>query len=109
MAPVAIKMYDYAEFTESVSLDNNEYLLRFYWNTRGEFWSMDISDSNNTQLVSGIKLIVNYPMLYQYKKIGLPNGDFYIKDLNPKTQYVDPGRYDFVSGRNLSICYVSAS
>lgn len=108
MSLVTITMYDTASFSESVTLDGNEYRLRFYWNTRGQFWSMDIADANNNPLVSGVKLIANFPLLIQHTEEGLPPGDFFIVDPSSKTQYVEPGRWDFTSGRNLSLTYWSS-
>lgn len=106
MSQVTIPMLDYAEFSEAVTLDGNLYNLHFYWNTRGDFWTMDIADANNNPLVSGIRLIISYPMILQHTEIGLPPGQFLIVDPNQKTQYQEPGREDFLpSGRNLSLVY----
>jgi hypothetical protein len=107
MSQVTIPMFDVADFSEKVTLDGGIYGLRFYWNTRGAFWSMDISDANANPIVSGVKLIINFPMLLQYRTSALPPGFFVIMDLNLKTQYQEPGRFDFVSGRNLQLCYMS--
>jgi hypothetical protein len=98
-------MFDAAEFSEAVTLDGNLYKLHIYWNTRGAFWSLDIADANSIPLVSGIKLITGFPMLIQHKESGLPPGQLLIVDPNQKTQYDEPGRFDFVSGRNLSLVY----
>lgn len=107
MSYVAIPMFDLADFSESVTLDGNEYKLHFYWNTRGAFWSMDIADANSVPLVSGVKLIMDFPLLIQHTEDGLPEGIFLIQDTNPNTQYVEPGRGDFVGGRNLELMYWS--
>lgn len=107
MSLIAIPMTDAAEFSESMSLDGNEYKLHFYWNTRGAFWSMDIADANGTSLISGIKLIMNFPMLMQHTESGIPQGQFLIVDPNQKTQFNEPGRFDFVNGR-LQLVYLSS-
>jgi hypothetical protein len=107
MSQVTIPMDNVADFFEKVTLDGGIYGFRFYWNARGAFWSMDISDANANLIVSGVKLIINFPMLLQYHNSALPPGHFVIMDLNPKTQYQEPGRFDFVSGRNLQLCYFS--
>ena len=109
MSQVTIPMIDSAEFSESVTLDGNEYKLHFYWNTRGAFWSMDIADASSNSLVVGVRLIISYPMLLQHTEIGLPPGQFLIIDTNINTQYQEPGRSDFLStGRNLQLVYWSA-
>ena len=106
MSYVSIPMSDSAEFAESVTLDGNEYKLHFYWNARGQFWNMDIADANNNALVSGIRLIIAFPLLIQHTESGLPPGQFIILDANQKTQFVEPGRYDFTNGR-LQLIYWS--
>ena len=109
MSQVTIPMSDLAEFSQSVTLDGNEYRLHFYWNGRGSFWGMDISDANGVPLLSGIRLIINFPMLLQHKESGLPPGQFLIVDSNLKTQNDEPGRNDFTIGRKLNLVYWSAA
>ena len=104
---VGIPMKDSPCFSESVTLDNNEYRLRFTWNTRGAFWAMDISDANDNLLLAGVRLVISFPLNTQHPQMGLPTGVFLVVDKNPKTATVEPGRSDFVGGRNLTLVYWS--
>jgi hypothetical protein len=103
---VQIPMTDYADFTEEVTLDDRPYTLRFRWNTRGAFWVMAIYDRNEVLLVDGIKLVIGYPLNRQYSSTLMPPGMFYCIDTNTTTQYVEPGRNDFIQDRNIVLAYV---
>ena len=100
-------MFDDASFTESVTLGDNEYQLSFVWNTRGEFWSMDIADANGNALLSGVRLVISYPLNTQHPGTGLPPGVFFVNDPNPDTDQIEPGRHDFTSERNLELRYIA--
>ena len=106
MTIVTIPLRDDSVFDESVTLDGNEYKLHFYWNQRGQSWFMDISDANGNALVSGIFLAISLPLTMQYKHIdGMPQGDFLVRDDNPKNMSIEAGRHDFTQGRNLQLIY----
>ncbi len=109
MSQVVIPMSDYPAFTQNVVLDGNTYRFSFSWNGRGEFWSMDIADANNIPLLSGIRLVILFPLLAQHKEDGLPAGQIFVLDTNPNTAFIEPGRHDFTSGRKLQLIYWSNS
>jgi hypothetical protein len=101
-----IPMSDFADFTEEVTLDERPYVLRFRWNTRGAFWVMAIYDRNNVLLVDGIKLVIGYPLNAQFVYTLMPPGRFYCIDSNTTTQYLEPGRDDFLQDRALVLGYM---
>jgi hypothetical protein len=101
---IAIPLFDLASFTEEVILDDVPYRLTFQWNSRGEFWSMSISDSNNILLLSGIKLVINFELISEWHAIDLPAGELYIVD--PTGSDAPIAFEDFGNGR-LEIVYVS--
>jgi hypothetical protein len=102
---VSIPMSADAQFSESITLDGNEYFLRFIWNIRGGFYSMSINDSNNNPLISGIKLTMGCDLLSPYNITGRPPGILFLLDQNPITAVNEPGRNDFISGRNVLLVY----
>ncbi len=65
---------DYADYSESVVLDGSPYRLAFSWNTRGEYWSLTVSDSSGNVLVDGLKLIINFELISEYAAAGFPLG-----------------------------------
>ena len=70
----SIPVFDYADYSESVVLDGNPYRLAFSWNTRGEYWSLTISDSSGNVLVDGLKLVINFELISEYAAAGFPPG-----------------------------------
>lgn len=106
---VTIPFQPAAAFKQSVTLDGGEYVLSFYWNTRGEFWSMNIADANENMIISGIRLTIGYPLKIQHPQLTLPPGEFIIIDKSEKTFETEPGRDDFVEGRNLELQYIEAA
>lgn len=102
-----IPFKDSPAFSESLTLDGKEYGFFFAWNTRGSFWYMNLNDANGNPLVSGVRLVINFPLLDQHPGEGMPPGSMFVYDSNPATRTMEPGRGDFVGGRNLSLLYWS--
>ncbi len=50
----------------SVVLAGQVRYLRFYFNERTKFWYMDIENEGHYKVMSGIKLIPNFPILQDY-------------------------------------------
>lgn len=50
-------------------------ILRFKWNTRFSFWAMSIYDRQGTPLLSGIKLVRDFPLLDRLNLDTIP-GEF---------------------------------
>jgi hypothetical protein len=107
MTPVTIPFQPVSAFSESVTLDRNEYTLSFYWNTRGEFWSMNIADANGATIITGIRLVINYPLRLQHPQLALPPGEFVVVD--PSGSNEEPGRDDFTGNRNLELQYLGVA
>jgi len=104
---IKIPMSSAASFSESLTLDDNEYQLSFAWNTRGGYWTMGIADANGISLCEGVRLCISYPLNIQHTQTAMPKGVFLVVDTNPKTAMIEPGRMDFVQGRNLELLYAS--
>lgn len=62
-------------FEEQITLSGTIFLLKFTWNSLNEFWTMDIRDRDENPILLGIKIVPNYPLLYQYTDIRLPLGE----------------------------------
>jgi hypothetical protein len=102
-----IPLFDNANFSESVTLDDVNYGFSFQYNTRGDFWSMSIFDGNGNLILANIKLVVWFPLTLRYNNPALPTGTFILCDPSASTQNIEPGRHDFTSGRKLELLYVS--
>lgn len=70
-----------SRFEYDIELNKEIWHLRFSWNAREEAWYMDIQTQDQVNIVTGIKLVINYPLLGQYIAYDLPVGDFILWDL----------------------------
>lgn len=106
---ITLPMFDAPFFKYSTVLTENEFILWFKWNTRGEYWTMDIYDIDENPLILGVKLIIGYPLLTNRGyKIDGPPGDFWVLDTSIETMFVEPGRNDFTNNRGIVLIYVGA-
>ena len=89
------------------NLDNENYRLHFSWNSTG-FWTMDIRDSENADLVRGIKLVPNFPLLNQYRRISnkLPRGEFLIAVVNQSVEKNQTISREGFSSGEFTLIYV---
>jgi len=92
------------DYTLRTRLDGREYNLRFLWNQREGRWYLNISDDSDTPIVSGQKLVCNWPLLrfYQYDK-RVPPGDLRVISLSADGS--PPGWEDLEIGRRCQLVY----
>lgn len=105
---ITLNLIDANDFVISAILDNETYKLRFCWNDE-QHWLMDIRDSGNNDLVRGIKLVPNFPLINQYRRISsnLPHGELVVAVVNQsvtENQFIS--RNGFISGV-FSLVYVN--
>ena len=67
-------------FTVDVDLSGVTFRLRFLWNTRGEYWKVSLLDTNDNIIVSGQKLVSNFPLFYRNVSLSLPRGLLFCVD-----------------------------
>jgi len=107
MSVVTIPMSETPAFKQETTLDGRPYILEFRWNTRGSFWTMSISDRDETVLVSDLKLVIAFPLKMRHISDNrLPPGEFFCIDTQLSTMMNDPGRNDFIQDRKLELVYV---
>lgn len=71
-----------ARYGIDIELNGIVFHLLFSWNSREESWYMDIQNSEEIDILRGIKLIPNYQLLKQYRAYAdLPQGEFILWDL----------------------------
>ena len=71
----------------TTDLNGSAFRLRFHWNSREAAWYMDILNTDDVLILSGIKLVVNYSLIRQYPAIQeLPKGEFILFDLEANDQ-----------------------
>jgi len=97
---IAITMFDANDFVTSVVVDKQTYKLHFGWNSNAEQWNMDVRNADNSDIVRGVAVVPNFPLLHQGRRNGLPS--FEIMAVVVNTASADNqkiGRKDFVDGK----------
>lgn len=97
-----IDLADANDFVTKVTLDGDIYYLHFAWS--GTLWTVDVRNSNNVDIVRGIAIRANYPLLLPYGRL-LPLKGQLMAIVN--TQDFEITRSDFVTGR-VKFVYVTA-
>ncbi len=80
-------------YTLDVSLSGSVYRFGLHWNTRGQFWSLDIFDQADNPLATGIKLVADWELIGGLGNSALPPGFLYCVDTSGKG--IDPTDSDF--------------
>ena len=85
-------------FFFSVDLSGVTYQFNFQFNSREGFWYFDLLDVDGNMLRSGVKCVVNFPLLLRWVEAERPEG--YILVLDTREDSADPGLADLgVSGQ----------
>lgn len=91
-------------YTQVMQLEGTFYLLSFHWNTRDEAWYCSIFLTDGTPIVSGIKLVVDYELLHDYKIANQPPGALFFIDST--LNGIPCGRNDF--GDRCKLIYLTS-
>ena len=57
-----------------ISIDGRDFTLRFAWNVRVASWYMDVLDEDDVVLRQGVRMVVDFPLLFRSKLTALPLG-----------------------------------
>ncbi|MFW6031645.1 MAG: phage baseplate plug family protein [Myxococcota bacterium] len=50
-------------YRQRTTLDGRQYVLRFRWNVRGAYWTIDVHDSSDNPIASGVKVVPGWDLL----------------------------------------------
>ena len=98
-----IPVFEHPAYSESVVLEEKPYRLSFSWNTRGEYWSLTISDSQGAVLLDGLKIVLNFELVNEYADDRLPAGALLAVDTTGTLARI--GRNDL--GSRVKLFYVT--
>lgn len=102
---VAIPVFDFASYSEQITLDGEVFLFQFDFNVRFDYWSMTISDIDLNVLIGGLRLALDYELLSQYPGRGLPPGALIAIDTTGDE--LDPNRENFgPEDSNVTLIYI---
>ncbi len=96
---------DVPAYTFQLSLEGRLYNWVIRFNERMSRWIMDISDENNTPLVLGTPIQVDFNLIKRFKQSALPPGDFFAVDESGEGK--QPDRQDL--GNDIKLFYIEAS
>lgn len=99
--PVPVGRFD-AEI--QIALDGVTYGMRFRYNTRMDAWFLDLSDEEGVPILSGRRIVVDWPLLERRSR-AVPPGHLYAFDTTLRQQ--DPGRDDL--GTRVLLLYIDES
>lgn len=71
---------EFASYTQRSELDGRIYNFRFDWNEREGNWYLDLSDQDEVQILSGIKLVSSIPLIARIVDERRPPGELFIID-----------------------------
>lgn len=69
-----------AHYDVRVELGEDEFVLTFRWNEREDSWAFDLATAEGEPLLSGIKVVLGWPLLRQLSDRRRPTGDFLAVD-----------------------------
>lgn len=93
------------DFSETITLDNAVWVLRFQWNSKFSFWSMSIGNATGV-IVDGIRLVPDLLLLQCHGKDNLPAGDFLI--FSPNATSAPIGRNNLGQTHDFRLYYLTA-
>lgn len=81
MASLRIPTTPDVDATIRVQLDSTSYSMRIVWSQRGECFHMHISDSVGAPIISGLRMVTLYPLLWRFHYMpALPVGELWFID-----------------------------
>lgn len=92
---------DLKAYSFKVELETVIYTLSFAYNTRRGRWYMDLADQSDNDIVTGVPILVNIPLLDQYIVEGIPPGRFIAIDESGNNKI--PGEDDL--GNDVKLFY----
>ncbi len=92
-------------FSLQVELDGTTFTLEFRWNSRDGAWYMNLEDAEGTHILSGIKVVADWPLGARFQVAGLPAGQLSAVDTSGAG--LDPGFTDL--GTRVQILYLTAA
>lgn len=71
-----IKVPDMNDSLSSLSIDGKEYLIRFTYNEKFDFWSFGLYSTEETPIIAMTRIVPNFPIFHYYTYTEIPEGIF---------------------------------
>lgn len=73
---IYINIPDMNDSISTITIDDKEYKLRFTYNEIYNYWNFGLYNDDGAPLISMVKIVPNFPLMYPYAYSELPDGDF---------------------------------
>lgn len=103
MALEAIRTFEDPFYSMTVSLDGSDYLFEFRYNQRENCWYFDLSLTDGTLLVAGVKVVCSRALLKRFVDTRLPPGTLFA--FANTTDDSPPGLTDLGEDRRVTLMY----
>jgi len=97
----------YSSQVMTTVLDGVRYRLSVYYLFRPATWFLDIRTDKEEDLIVGVRLVPDWPLIGRYHVEGKPAGEFIVEDRDGTG--VPPGRNDFGKGKRTRLLYQEAA
>jgi len=68
-------------FEQEIQLDGVAYRMVIHWNEREEAFYLDLLDDDNVSIISGRKMLPDWPLLHRCRDARKPAGQLFVVDL----------------------------
>jgi len=93
-------------FTVTLNIEGIFFKFNFDYNYRDARWHLSIYNTDNTPVLLGLKLVLNYELIFQHPIEGLPRGSLMLYDLSSTN---DPCVFDDKSlGDRCQLIYITS-
>lgn len=108
MAILTLAWPDGDRWTMDVQLDGEVYTISAAWNDRMETWTMDLDTGDGERLLTGVRVIKDWPLLPPWRDERFPPGNIYAVAPSGRIRR-DPGRDAFRDdGPSFRLVYIEA-
>ena len=91
-----------SNYSQTVTLDGEDYTFRFLWNDRDRHWYLTVRDVAGDDILAGIKVVADIPITTHCSDDRIYPGELWVIDTTGAGQ--DPGLRDF--GSRVLLYYV---
>lgn len=63
---------------QRTEIEGREYVFVFDWNAREAKWSLSLYDQDESAIVTGIKLVIDFPLIRTVSDSRAPSGDLFV-------------------------------
>lgn len=100
---ISIPVIDANDSVIEVEMDDAVYFVRMSWNSEAEFWVLGLEDYAQNEILAGIRIVPDTPLLAMFRHLAVPPGEIYAVLLDETRS--DLLRTDFVDG-SAGLIYV---